>query len=59
MANMSMRENTAWTGTIKLLTPDAEPALKQIKEMQIGEVMCVCKRLIQVPYLEARQRGVT
>jgi len=58
LSDMNMRENTAWTGTMKLLQPGAEPALERIRQMEITELIGVCQRLIQNPYAEARRRGI-
>lgn len=59
LSDMQMRDGTAWTGTIKLLMPGSETALEQIGRMDITQLIGVCQRLIQVPYAEARHRGIT
>jgi hypothetical protein len=59
LSDMQMRESTAWTGTTKLLAPGAEAALERVRQMEIIELIGVCQRLIQIPYAEARRRGIT
>jgi hypothetical protein len=59
LCDMQMRDGTAWTGTIKLLSPGSEAALQRINRMGIADIIGVCQRLIQIPYTEARLRGIT
>ena len=53
MANMQMRENTAWMRTIDLLRPGAEAGLAAARVMPIGPLIGLCERIITGPYREA------
>jgi uracil-DNA glycosylase len=53
MANMQMRENTAWMRTIDLLRPGAEAGLAAARAMPIGPLIGLCERIITGPYREA------
>ena len=53
MANMQMRENTAWMRTIDLLRPGADAGLAAARAMPIGPLIGLCERIIAGPYREA------
>jgi uracil-DNA glycosylase len=52
MANMQMRENTAWMRTIALLRLGADAGLAAARAMSIGPLIGLCERIIAGPYRE-------
>ena len=53
MANMQMRENTAWMRTIDLLRPGADTGLAAARALPTGPLIGLCERIIAGPYREA------
>lgn len=60
MRQMAMRDNTAWTDTVALLSQDvngaasADDAILQLRSASIHRLLAACERLINRPYRAAR-----
>ena len=56
--NLKMRQNTAWTRTITLLSAgSSREALRRARELPIDRLIVVCERLIKGPYSSMTKSG--
>jgi hypothetical protein len=47
---LSMRDGTAWTRTVSLLTDGADEGIAAVRQLPIDRVIVACEKLIKGPY---------